>query len=97
MSDKIDYFAMVEEAWALSDSARTYVKEASEAGREVGVQEVLEKVFVPSNLLDIAKCQSNNETPPKIYLRSPYGLQYRPEYNDWIPFRHGEIDLSQLE
>ena len=36
MSEKIDYFAMVEEAWALSDAARAYVKEAKEAGRQVG-------------------------------------------------------------
>ena len=97
MSEKIDYFSMVEEAWALSDAARDYVKEASEAGREVEIQEVLEKVFVPSGMVDIPKCQSHQDNPPKVYLTTPYGLQYRSEYNDWIPFRHGEIDLSQLD
>lgn len=97
MTGKIDYFAMVEEAWELSDKARAYVKEATEAGREADIQEILEQVFVPSNLLDIPMCQAHQDNPPKVYLKTPYGLQYRPEYNDWIPFRHGEIDLSQLE
>ena len=97
MSEKIDYFAMVEEAWALSDAARAYVKEAKEAGREVGIQEIVDKIFLPSGQMDIPKCQQHQDNPPKVYLKTPYGLQYRPEYNDWIPCRHGDIDLSQLE
>ena len=46
--------------------------------------------------MDIPKCQQHQDNPPKVYLNTPYGLQYRPEYNDWIPFRHGDIDLSHV-
>ena len=93
MSETIDYFALVEEAWALSDSAREYCKEAN---REVSIQEVVDKIFLPSGKVDIEKCQQNQDNPPKVYLKSPYGLQYRPEYKDWIPFRHGEVHLDPL-
>lgn len=97
MSEKIDYFAMVKEAWALSDAAREYVNEANEAGREVGIQEIVDNIFLPSGQMDIPKCKQHHDNPPKVYLKNPYGLQYRPEHNDWIPFCHADIHLSQLE
>ena len=37
---------------------------------------------------------SIQECLDKIFLKSPYGLQYRPEYNDWIPFRHGDVKFD---
>jgi hypothetical protein len=86
-------FALVEQAWKLSDDARAYVKEAKEAGRDVPLQEIVDKIFVPSGLVDIPKTQKESGNPPKIFLDSPYGLQYRPEHNDWIPFRHGPLNI----
>lgn len=87
-------YEKVEEAWKLSEAARDYVKEA---GREVTIQEVFDKVFLPSNQVDIEKTKNESGNPPKVFLKSPYGLQYRPEYNDWIPFRHGPVQLEPLD
>lgn len=84
------YFELVEQAWKLSDSAREYAKQAE---KEVPLQEIVDKIFLPSGQVDIEKTQKESGSPPKIFLKSPYGLQYRPEYKDWIPFRHGPIAL----
>ena len=84
------YYALVEQAWGLSDAAREYVKSAA---REVPLQEIVDKVFLPSGLVDVGKTQKESGSPPKIFLQSPYGLQYRPEHKDWIPFRHGPVNL----
>ena len=84
------YYAMVEQAWELSDAAREYVKNA---GREVPLQELVDKIFLPSGLIDVEKTQKESGNPPKMFLKSPYGLQYRPEHKDWIPFRHGPVNL----
>ncbi|MBI5922343.1 MAG: hypothetical protein HY847_11950 [Betaproteobacteria bacterium] len=90
--DKTDYYyALVEEAWALSDTAREYVKKAE---REVPLQELVDKIFLPSGKVDVEKTQKESGNPPKIFLKSPYGLQYRPEHKDWIPFRHGPVSFT---
>jgi hypothetical protein len=83
-------FALVEQAWKLSDEGRDYVKRAN---REVPPQEIVEKVFLPSGLVDVARTQKEGGNPPKVFLESPYGLQYRPEQKDWIPFRHGPLNI----
>ncbi len=87
-------YEQVEEAWKLSEAARDYVKQA---GREVSNQELFEKVFVPSNMVDVERTQREAGDPPKLFLKSPYGLQYRPDYKDWIPFRHGPVNLPPLD
>jgi hypothetical protein len=87
---KVDYFQMVEEAWKVSEAVKEYVKNA---GREVTLQEIFDKVFVPTGLVDIAKTQKESGNPPRVFFKNPYGLAYRPEHQDWIPFRHGEISL----
>lgn len=86
------YFPMVLQAWDLCTGAKTYVAAASD--REVTLQEVVDKVFLPSGLVDIEKTQKESGNPPKIFLQSPYGLQYRPETKDWIPFRHGPVSFD---
>ncbi len=88
------YMELVEQAWGLSDSAREYVKTAKAENREVPIQEVFDKIFMPSGLIDVEKTKKNATNPPKIFLKSPYGLQFRPEYNDWIPFRHGDVKFD---
>ena len=88
------YMELVEQAWKLSDDAREYSKTAKSENREVGIQEIFDKIFVPSGLLDMEMTRKNSGNPPKIFLKSPYGLQYRPEYKDWIPFRHGEVKFD---
>jgi hypothetical protein len=69
------YYPMVEQAWKVSDAAREYVKNA---GREVPLQEIFEKVFLPSGLIDVNKTQKEGGNPPKVFFNNPYGLQYRP-------------------
>jgi len=85
-----NYFQMVEQAWGLCDGAKEYIKNA---GREVPVQEIIEKVFIPSGFVDAEKTRKESGSPPKVFLKSPYGLQYRPEQNNWIPFRHGPLSV----
>lgn len=93
--DVPDYYAMVEEAWQLSDAARDYVKNA---GREVGNTELWDKVFAPSPLLDRDRTQREGGQPlTKIFFSNPYGLQYRADHKDWIPFRHGALDPAYLK
>ena len=87
-------YALVEEAWQLSDDARAYVKAAA---REVPLQEIVDKIFLPSGKVDIEKTQKESGNPPKIFLKSPYGLQFRPDHKDWIPFRHGPVELPPLD
>lgn len=88
------YMELVEQAWKLSDEAREYAKVAKQQNREVSIQEMLEKVFMPSGLLDMEMTRKNTGSPPKVFLKSPYGLQYRPDYKDWIPFRHGDVKFD---
>ena len=85
------YMELVEQAWKLSDDVRELAKTAKSEGREITIQEAFDKVFVPSGLVDMDKTRKNSGNPPKVFLNSPYGLQYRPEYKDWIPFRHGDV------
>lgn len=87
-------YELVEQAWKLSDDARAYVKQA---GREVPLQEIVDKIFLPSGQVDVEKTQKESGNPPKIFLKSPYGLQYRPDHKDWIPFRHGPVELPPLD
>lgn len=85
------YFDMVEQCWDLSDAAREYVKSA---GRTVSPGEIWERIFSSSPIVDIDRTLRESPQLERIFLRTPYGLQYRSEHNDWIPFRHGAIDLS---
>jgi len=88
------YMELVEQAWKLSDDVRELAKTAKSEGREITIQEAFDKVFVPSGLVDMDKTRKNSGNPPKVFLNSPYGLQYRPEYKDWIPFRHGDVKFD---
>jgi hypothetical protein len=79
------------EAWTLCDAAREY---AEKAGREVPPQETIDKVFMLSSLVDVERTKREGGIPPtKIFLKSPYGVEYRVETKNWIPFRHGEVKL----
>lgn len=96
MSDAVpDYYAMVEEAWALSDAAREYVRTA---GRLVDNTELWEKVFKLSPLVDQDRTAQEGGKPlQKIFFANPYGLQYRPDHQDWVPFRHDALDPTYLK
>ena len=85
------YFSMVQDAWKICLEANEYVKNA---GREVQLQELMDKIFLPSGQIDVEKTQKEGGTPPKIFLKSPYGLQYRTEFKDWVPFRHGPVSFQ---
>lgn len=88
------HFEQVEQAWQLSDAARDY---AAKAGREVPPAEYYDLVFAASPLVDQERTRAEGGQPPtRIFLKSPYGLQWRDQYKDWIPFRHGDIDLNDV-
>lgn len=85
------YYDMVEQCWGLSEAARDYVKAA---GRDVARGEMWERVFSASPLVDIDRTLRESPQFERVFLHSPYGLQYRAEHKDWIPFRHSAIDLT---
>lgn len=85
------YFDMVEQCWGVSEAARDYVKSA---GRDVTRGEIWERVFSVSPLVDIDRTLRESPQFDQVFLRSPYGLRYRADHQDWIPFRHGAIDLN---
>lgn len=88
------HFAEVESAWELSDAARDY---AAKAGHEVTPEEYFSKVFEGSPIVDVERTKREGGTPPqRIFLTSPYGLEWRPQHKDWVPFRHGDVDLNNI-
>jgi hypothetical protein len=88
---QVRYIDMVDEAWKIAEQAQNYV---STLGKEVSTQEILEQVFLPTGVVDAEKTAKEGGSPLlKVFFKNPYGLQYRPEHKNWIPFRHGEIKL----
>ncbi|MFV3077645.1 hypothetical protein [Niveispirillum fermenti] len=85
------YYDMVEETWQLSDAARDYTQKA---GRPVEAAELWEKLFAPSPLVDRERTLRESPALDRIFLKSIYGLQYSAELKDWIPFRHGPVNLT---
>jgi hypothetical protein len=79
------------EAWGLSDKAWEF---AAKGEKEVSFEETFNDVFVPSGLVDVERTKKEGGNPPKIYLKSPYGLQFNPETKRWIPFRHGPVKIK---
>ncbi len=86
-------FEQVEAAWRLCDQTREY---SAKEGREVTVQEMLDKIILVSPEVDLERTRREAKTAPitKVYLKSPYGIEYRQETETWTPFRHGSIDLK---
>jgi hypothetical protein len=78
------------EAWNLCDASREYSKKA---GRDVPPQEMMEKIFRPSSLVDEERTKREGSAT-KIFLMSPYGVEYRPDVKNWIPFRHGQVTVN---
>ncbi len=88
---QVRYIDMVDEAWKIAEQAQNYT---NSLGHEPATQEVLEKVFLPTGLVDVSKTSKEGGTPLlKVFFTNPYGLQYRPDHKNWIPFRHGELKL----
>ena len=89
----MNYYQLVEDAWQLSESALRYVKDAQ---REVGIAELWAEIFSQSPLVDLERTRQEGGSPPtRVFLKSPYGIQYRAEQKDWLPFRHGPVDFFQ--
>lgn len=84
-------YEQMEDAWRLCDAARDYTKNA---GREVQLREIVEKVFMSSTLVDAERTRQDTSDPPNIFLKSPYGVRYNKENKNWIPFRHGPVKIS---
>lgn len=86
------HFQDVEAAWALSDKALDFVHRA---GAPVTVAQVFEQVFAASPLVDLPRTRAEGG-PYRIFLTSAYGLQWRAQFRDWVPFRHGPVDLENI-
>lgn len=85
-------YEQVEDAWSLIDEA---MKFKEESGRTLDPEEYWEPVFAASSLVDVERTRAEGGSPvTKVFLKSPYGVEFRPEYMDWIPFRHGEVNLD---
>jgi hypothetical protein len=83
-------YEQVEEAWQLSEAARDHAKAA---GDELSPADYWTALFSTSDLVDVDRTQAEGGDPPtRIFLKSPYGLRWRQEEKDWIPFRHGPIE-----
>jgi hypothetical protein len=85
-------FEQVEAAWSICDRIREY---ASKEGREIPIQEALDKFILVLPEVDLERTQREAKSNPitRVYLKSPYGIEYREPVKNWIPFRHGEIKL----
>jgi hypothetical protein len=87
-------YEQVQEAWTLVDAATEFAKTL---GRSPEPNEYWQSVFASSPLVDVTRTQSEGGNPlSRIFLKSPYGLQYRQDHKDWIPFRHGPVTLPPL-
>jgi len=85
-------YEQVEEAWSLIDEAMNHKEQA---GQDLAPDAYWDPVFAASPLVDVERTKAEGGQPlAKVYLKSPYGLQFRTEYMDWIPFRHGEVKLD---
>ena len=85
-------FEQVEEAWTLSNTARDL---SDKAGKEMSPDEYWDALFASSDLVDVERTKKEGGNPlAQVFLKSPYGLRWRAEYKDWIPFRHGEVKLD---
>jgi hypothetical protein len=78
------------DAWKLSDAAWEF---SGKGERQLSFEDVFTNVFATSALVDIERTRKEGGNPPKIYLRSPYGLQFNPETKRWVPFRHGPVQV----
>ena len=83
-------YEQVEEAWQLSEAARDHAKAAE---CPLSPADYWIALFSTSDLVDVDRTRSEGGDPPtRIFLKSPYGLRWRKEEKDWIPFRHGPIE-----
>jgi len=88
---QVRYIDMVDEAWKIAEQAQNYTQTL---GHEPSTQEVYEKVFLPTGIVDATKTTKEGGNPLlKVFFNNPYGLQYRPDHKNWIPFRHGDLKL----
>jgi hypothetical protein len=85
-------FEQVEVAWRICDGIREYaVKEA----REIPIQEALDKFILVSPDVDLERTRRETKSDPitRVFLKSPYGIEYREATKNWVPFRHADIKL----
>ena len=84
----------VEQAWQLSDDARDF---GAKVGGQLTQAQYWDQFFAASELVDVERTKKEGGEPlAKIFLKSPYGLIWRDQYKDWIPFRHGEVKLEAI-
>lgn len=87
-------YEQVEEAWTLSNAAREL---RDKAKQEMAPDDYWDAIFASSELVDVERTKKEGGNPlAQVFLKSPYGLRWRTEYNDWIPFRHGEVKPDNI-
>lgn len=88
------HFEQVEQAWQLCELA---LEHAKRQGGDVAPEEFLEQIFLPTGLVDVERTRAEGGAPlSQVFLGTPYGVRWRPEHKDWIPFRHGPVNLDNV-
>lgn len=83
-------YEQVEQAWQLSEAARDI---AGTLGDDPTPADYWTGFFSGSDQVDVERTLREGGDPPsRIFLKSPYGLRWRAEEKDWIPFRHGPVE-----
>jgi hypothetical protein len=85
-------FEQVEAAWRLCERIR---EQGTQEGREIPIQEALDKFILVSPEIDLERTRRESKSNPitRVYLKSPYGIEYHEVSKAWVPFRHREIKL----
>jgi hypothetical protein len=84
----------VEAAWQLCD----VVNNDEEGYKDGDPPKAWSTVFSKTPMLDADRTQrEGGGVPPlRIFLKTAYGIEFRPDTKKWIVFRHGPVDISDI-
>ncbi|MBM3546914.1 MAG: hypothetical protein FJX54_08170 [Alphaproteobacteria bacterium] len=84
----------VEDAWQLCDQ----VNNDEETYKDGNPPLAWGRVFSLSPLIDFERTQreGGGNPPMRIFLKTAYGIEFRPDTKKWIVFRHGPVDISNI-
>jgi hypothetical protein len=55
--------------------------------------------FKSNELVDVSRTEAEKNEDnkvTKVFCKNIYGIQYNNETKDWVPFRHGEVDVVKF-
>ena len=82
----------LEAAWDLSESANALPLDVRSDAAQIWTQ-----VFLRSSVVDASRPISLKENSRlEVFCNQIYGIYYNQKICRWIPFRHGNIDLTKI-